>query len=156
MAAELVGVDELGRDDDLRALHAGDADHLRVVDVHIDAQKDVADGGRNRFDPAILRKVGLVVKVAVGRPLDAQNVALGRKQAQVEDVVHHKAAGHQVNLVLDGVFAAGVQIVGRVPLRDIRFDVGKDHQVGKGLDLSERRCDTDDSTCHIFHLSEKK
>lgn len=139
-----------------RALHAGDADHLRVVDVHIDAQKDVADGGCNRLDPVILRKVGLVVKVAVGRPLDAQNVALGRKQAQVEDVVHHKAAGHQVNLVLDGVFAAGVQIVGRVPLRDIGFDVGKTTRSERGLIFPNGGVIQTTARAIIFHLSEKK
>ena len=66
MAAELVGVDELRSNHDLCALHAGNADHLRVVNIDIDTQKDVADGGGDGFDFMILLQLRPVVQVAMG------------------------------------------------------------------------------------------
>ena len=71
MAAELVGVDELRSNHDLCALHAGNADHLRVVNIDIDTQKDVADGGGDGFDFILLLLLRLVVQVAMGCSLDA-------------------------------------------------------------------------------------
>ena len=152
MLAQLVGVDELGGNHNLCALHAGDADHLRMVDVHIHAQKDTAQRGCNRLDFVILGKLGLIVQVAVGRTLDAQNLPLGGKQAQVQDVVHNKAAGYQIDLILDGIFPAGVEVIRGIPLGDIGFDIGEDYQVGQGFDLSKRSRDADYGTSHMGHL----
>lgn len=154
MAAELVGVDELRSNHDLCALHAGNADHLRVVNIDIDAQKDVADGGGDGFDFMILLQLRLVVQVAVGRSLDAQNLTLWREQAEIENVIDNKAAGDKVHLVLCSIFSAGVQIIGRIPFGDIRFNIGKDDQVGELPDLSEGGNDADYGTSHRNHLFE--
>ena len=138
MAAELVGVDELRSNHDLCALHAGNADHLRVVNIDIDTQKDVADGGGDGFDydTAPAPPGGWPPQIAVGRSLDAQNLTLWGEQAEIENVIDNKAAGDKVHLVLCSIFSAGVQIIGRIPFGDIRFNIGKDDQVGELPDLS--------------------
>lgn len=76
------------------------------------------------------------------------------RTAEIENVIDNKAAGDKVHLVLCSIFSAGVQIIGRIPFGDIRFNIGKDDQVGELPDLSEGGNDADYGTSHRNHLFE--
>ena len=88
----------------------------------------------------------------MGGTLNPHNLPFGGKQAQVQDVVYNKAAGYQIDLILDGIFPAGIEVIRSIPLWDIGFNIGEDYQIGQWFDLSERSRDTDYGTSHIGHL----
>ena len=152
MAAELIGVDKLGSNHNLCTLHAGNAQHLRMINVHVHTQKDVSDRGLDRFDFVILGKLRLIVQVAVSSALDSQNLAFGREQTQIKNIVDYKAAWNQVDVVFHRILAAGIEIIGSVPFGNIGFYIRKNHQVGKRFDLSEGGSNTHYGTRHVCHL----